>query len=133
MRPPLDRPSPPLRVPIVGADPPLQRLHLVAVDLLAQEGDLRLQRGLGQIHPPGPRLAVLTVAPAVASAFEGVLVLKGRALGPEPEIGQARPLQEVRQGGAAGGGKGWARKLEGGQASASARCLSQKKPDGAAR
>ena len=68
---------PGLALAVVSADAPLQRLDLVAKDVLAQEGDLAADRVLGQVDPPSSGLAAVTPAPAVAAALERVLVFEG--------------------------------------------------------
>lgn len=112
----LARRSHPLRVPIVGADPPLQRLHLVAEHVLAQEGDLVVEGVLGEIDPPRAGTAVLAPAPTVAAAVERNLVLERCTLRPEAEARPPGPLQEVGEGGVVGGGEGTAEQVQGGVA-----------------
>jgi hypothetical protein len=88
------------------------QIQLALIDSLLEEVDFGGLIDLVNADVPGPRPAVGTVAPAIATTLELVLELEGRVFGPGPDGLAPGPLQENVQDRAIDMGQGKCEDLE---------------------
>src|SRR5215472_10379865 len=70
------------------------RLHIPEVDLALEKRDFIIQLAFVEVDVPGPRSAVASVAPTIATPLKRVLEVKRRLFRPYPHRLLASPLEQ---------------------------------------